>query len=102
MEEAAELDALEDAPQKIVLEDYPEESTITDKLLAHDTALVALFEGGVAAVVPIRPISATKVGYMPADASAEGFGAGTQYPDLVFESRDGLWDPVYAIGGYNL
>ena len=35
-------------------------------------------------------------------ASAEGFGAGTQYPDGTFEGRDGLWKPDFAEGGSNL
>jgi len=84
------------------LEDYPEVSTITKELLAHVTALIELFEGDTAAAVPIRPTSALKIRYQAADASAEGFGAGTQYPDSMFERRDGLWDPAYAIRGSNL
>ena len=39
-----------------------------------------------------------QVGY----ASAEGFAAGTQYPDLMIEDRDGLWRPDFAVGGSNL
>ena len=34
--------------------------------------------------------------------SAEGFGSGVQYPDLMFEGRDGLWNLKFALGGSNL
>ena len=40
--------------------------------------------------------------YHVGDASAEGFAAGTQYPDLMIKGRDGLWRPDFAVGGSNL
>ena len=52
--------------------------------------------------MPIRPTSQEKLRYVIGDAFAEGFGAGTQYPDLVFEGRDGLWRTDFAKGGSNL
>jgi hypothetical protein len=52
--------------------------------------------------VPIRPTDKGKVRYHVGDASAEGFAAGTQYPDLMLEGRDGLWRPDFAVGGSNL
>ena len=71
MDEAAELDTLDKASLEVVLEDYPEDSKITDELLAHVNALLELFEGEVAAYVPLCPASTTKIRYMAADASVE-------------------------------
>ena len=38
---------------------------------------------------------------MVADASVEGFGMGIQYPDMVVEERDGLWNDETAVKSSN-
>ena len=52
--------------------------------------------------VPVRPSDRGKLRYHAGDASAEGFAAGTQYPNQVLEGREGLWQPDFALGGSNL
>ena len=94
--------AEDDAPDVVTLVDYPAETRITDELKAHVGALTLLFKGDSARAIPIRPTDATVIRYMVGDLSAEGFGAGTQYPNSSFSGRDGLWDPGFAKGGSKL
>ena len=101
MEEAAELES-NDASRAVAGSDYPLETKVTGEMLMHVEALRVLFSEAVPVAIPIRPTDVEKVRYVIGDASAEGFGAGTQYPDLVFEGRDGLWRTVFAEGGSNL
>ena len=81
---------------------YPRDTKITPEMRLHIEALRTLFAADAPHAVPIRPTDVGKIRYVIGDASAEGFGAGTQYPDLVFEGRDGLWKTEFAEGGSNL
>ena len=81
---------------------YPEHIRITDELLAHVNGLLKLFHTAEPLAAPICPDDKGKVRYHVGDASAKGFAAGTQYPDLMIEGRDGLWRPDFAFGGSNL
>ena len=53
-------------------------------------------------MVPVRPMDTHKLRYCIGDASTEGFAIITQHPDLSTETRDGLWDELFAEGGSNL
>ena len=81
---------------------YPKHVRITDELVLHVTGLLLLFHTKEPLAIPIRPTDRGKIRYHVGDASAEGFAAGTQYPDLSLEGRDGLWCPEFAKGGSNL
>ena len=81
---------------------YPAFIRITDEMMMHVKGMLTLFHTDMPLTVPIRPTNARKVRYHIGDASAEGFAAGTQYPDLVLEGRDGLWKPDFAVSGSNL
>ena len=72
-------------------EAYPEHVGITDELVSHVRGLLQLFDSEEPRAVPVRPTNRGEVRYHVGDASAEGFAAGIQYPDLRFEGRDGLW-----------
>ena len=50
----------------------------------------------------IRPSSANKLRYYVGDASAEGFGGATQFPDGTIRGRRGVWSSEFAAGGSNL
>ncbi len=81
---------------------YPSNTRVTGQLTDHVSALLRLFASDAPLVVPICPTDAHKLRYVIGDASAEGFGAGTQFPDMVFSGHDGLWCEVFALGGSNL
>ena len=81
---------------------YPLSTRITDKLIIHAKALLALFISETPLMVPLRPTDSHKLRYCFGDASAEGFAIVTQHPDLSTETRDGLWDELFAEGGSNL
>ena len=85
-----------------VREGYPFLTRITDEVIMHTKALLQLFASDTPLVLPLRPTDAHKLRYFAADASAEGFGSVTQYPDLRIEGRDGLWMPAFSEGGSNL
>ena len=84
------------------LEGYPSETRITDELKLHTQALLDIFCEEDPIPEAIRPKEKNDVRFNIADASAEGFGSATQYPDLELSGRDGLWDPIFADGGSNL
>ena len=81
---------------------YPATIRITDELVDHTRGLLRLFPTQNPLAVPIRPTDRNKIRYHIGDASAEGFAAGTQYPDLMIRGRDGLWQPDFSVGGSNL
>ena len=81
---------------------YPEHNRITDELLVHVNGLLELFHTAELLAAPIRPTDKGKVRYHVRDASAEGFAARTQYPDLMIEVRDGIWRTDFDVGGSNL
>ncbi len=82
--------------------DYPLLTPATSELLLHAEALQVLFIGQEPLLVPIRPTDKGKLRYYVGDASREGFGGATQFPDGHISSREGLWDPNFADGGSNL
>ena len=67
---------------------YPEHVRITDELVLHVTGLLRLFYTEESLAVPSRPTNKGKIRYHMGDTSAEGFTAGTQYPNLSLEGRD--------------
>ena len=70
--------------------DYPAAIRTTKELKVHSRGLLALFHTDASLAMPIRPTYASKIRYHIEDASAEGFAAGTQYPDLTVQGRGGL------------
>jgi hypothetical protein len=82
--------------------DYPLFTAVTLELLVHTKALQVLFQGEHPLMVPICPTDKGKLWFFVGDASQEGFGGATQYPDGVISSQEGLWDPKFAEGGSNL
>jgi hypothetical protein len=91
-----------DASRAAAQEGYPAKTKVTTELKMHVLALMKLFSGDTPRVVPIRPEHKDDIRYFIGDASAEGFGAITQYPDLSLEVREGLWEEEFAAGGSNL
>jgi len=82
--------------------DYPLQTKATSELLLHAEALQVLFKGEHPWTVPIRTTDKRKLRYYVGDASREGFGGVTQFPNLSMTSREGLWDASFAEGGSNL
>jgi hypothetical protein len=100
--ESAELLEVEDASTAMAQNGYPLLTVITPELIAHCEALAELFEAEEPRAVFLRPSSASKYRYYVGDASREGLGGATQYPDGRITGRRGVWDPVFAEGGSNL
>jgi hypothetical protein len=92
----------EDAPTAVAQAGYPPLTKITPELLAHAEALLELFDTEEPRAVFIRPSSASKFRYYVGDASREGLGGATQYPDGSIKSRRGVWDEGFAKGDSNL
>ena len=82
--------------------DYPLLTPMTSELRLHVEALQTLFAGEQPLMIPIRPTDRGKLRFYCGDASREGFGGVTQYPDGTLSMREGLWDPQFADGGSNL
>jgi hypothetical protein len=82
--------------------EYPVETRITSELLKHVEALRTLFAAETPLTLPLRPTDSQKIRYIIGDASAEGHGAGCQYPSLIFEGRDGLWTQEFSKNTSNL
>ena len=82
--------------------DYPLLTPVTSELRLHVEALQTLFAGDQPLMIPIQPTDRGKLRFYCGDASPEGFGGATQYPDGTFLAREGLWDPQFADGGSNL
>jgi hypothetical protein len=101
--EAAERLEIDDAPtSQTVAEGYPPLTRITDELIKHCEALSQLFDTEEPRTVYIRPSSSNKFRYYVGDASAEGFGGATQFPDGSIRGRRGVWSSDFAAGGSNL
>lgn len=81
---------------------YPLNTSITNELKMHVSALQRLFNGDAPRLAPIRPEEASMVRIAVGDASAEGFGYGTQFPEEEVVLRDGLWDEVFSFKSSNL
>ena len=82
--------------------EYPLETKVTSELLLHAEALQELFTGEQPLMTPIRPTDKRKLRYYIGDASREGFGGATQYPNQELVTREGLWVSDFAEGGSNL
>lgn len=100
--EQAELLEIEDASTAKAASGYPILTQITPELIAHCEALSDLFNAEEPHAVYIRPSSASKYRYYVGDASREGLGGATQFPDGRILGRRGVWDPKFAEGGSNL
>jgi hypothetical protein len=62
----------------------------------HCDALAELFVSDTLRTVFICPSGANKFCYYVGDASAEGFGGTTQFPDGTVHGRKGVWDKEFA------
>ena len=67
--------------------EYPLATAVTSELLLHIEALQILFEGEQPLMLPICPTYVGKLCFFIGDASQEGFGGATQFPDGTFTSR---------------
>jgi hypothetical protein len=101
MESAERLEA-EDASTATAAADYPLLTPITPELITHCEALLSLFEHDVPTAIFIRPASSSAYRYYIGDASREGLGGATQYPDGTIRGRRGVWKADFAEGGSNL
>jgi hypothetical protein len=99
---SAEALEINDSSTAAAMVGYPLLTAITPELIDHCEALIQLFEGDTPREVFIRPASATQYRYYIGDASAEGFGGVTQFPDGTIRGRRGLWDAKFAEGGSNV
>mmetsp|Transcript_5950 Transcript_5950/g.13021 ORF Transcript_5950/g.13021 Transcript_5950/m.13021 type:complete len:1140 (-) Transcript_5950:4782-8201(-) len=101
MEESHDLEFY-DSLRRDALEGYPARTKITPELLMHVRALQKLFNSEEPRVVEVRPREANMLRYIVADASAEGFGYGTQFPEMQFVEREGMWTPEFGDSSSNL
>ncbi len=81
--------------------DYPLLTPVTSELLLHVEALQILFAGEQPLMIPIRPTDKAKLCFFCGDASREGFGGATQYPNGTLTSGEGLWDLQFTEGWSN-
>ena len=81
---------------------YPPLTKVTPELLIHCEALLDWFDTEEPRTVFIRPASSSSFRYYIGDASREGLGGATQYPDGSIWGRRGLWHSTFAEGGSNL
>jgi hypothetical protein len=77
-------------------------TVITTELIKHCEALLELFEGDLPRANFVRPASSKSYHYYIGDASQEGLGGATQYPDGSIRGRRGVWEASFAEGGSNL
>jgi hypothetical protein len=100
--EAAEKLEIEDASTAVAAADYPPMTSITPELITHCEALLDLFDHDVPTAVFIRPACSGAYRYYVGDASREGLGGATQFPDGTIRGRRGVWRADFAEGGSNL
>jgi hypothetical protein len=100
--EAAEGLEMNDSGTEFAASGYPTLTRITSELLDHCEALLELFDSELPRADFVRPASATSYRYYVGDASREGLGGATQFPDLSIRGRRGVWEPSFADGGSNL
>lgn len=101
MTEARELED-SDASHQTAASGYPINTRVTFQLILHVHALRKLFYGARPREVLVRPKDKHNLRYMLADASADGFGTGVQYPDMTIDERDGLWTDQFSLSSSNL
>ena len=100
--EAAEGLELNDSGTAVAANGYPTLTKITSELLDHCEALLELFDSELPRADFVRPAFSNSYRYYVGDASREGVGGATQYPDLNIRGRRGVWEPSFAEGGSNL
>lgn len=81
---------------------YPQYTRVTEELKWHVDGLLQLFSEEEPKASPIRPTDARKIRYLVGDASAEGFGMATQYPNMEIDIEDGLWTEEFSENSSNL
>jgi hypothetical protein len=101
MDDAKLLETSEEA-EATAPTDYPLKTRATYELVLHVHALRRLFDTEDPRVALIRPMEKHMLRYACGDASAEGFAQAVQYPDLVIDERDGLWEPGISKKSSNL
>ena len=99
---AAEELEIKDASTEQAATNYPPFTPITPELLCHCEALLELFEGDLPREIYIRPASSSQYRYYIGDASREGLGGATQFPDGSIKGRRGMWELDFAERGSNL
>jgi hypothetical protein len=82
--------------------DYPVLTPMNLDLLLHAEALQIIFAGKQPLMVPLQLTDKGKLCFFVGDASRQGFGGATRFPDATVVTREGLWDPDFAKGGSNL
>eukprot|EP00804_Cyclotella_cryptica_P003619 CCRYP_002220-RA/>CCRYP_002220-RA protein AED:0.33 eAED:0.28 QI:0/0/0/1/0.25/0.2/5/0/708 len=100
--EVAEGLEMNDSGTEFAASGYPTLTQITSELLDHCGALLELFDSELPRADFARPASSTSYRYYVGDASREGLGGATQFPDLSIRGRRGVWEPSFADGGSNL
>lgn len=100
--DAAESLEMRDEGTSVAASGYPTYTVVTSELIDHCEALLDLFDAELPLTDYIRPSSSRAYRYYVGDASREGLGGATQYPDGVIRGRRGVWDPGFADGGSNL
>jgi hypothetical protein len=53
-------------------------------------------------MLPVQPTDKGKLHFFVGDATQEGFGRATRFPDGTVMSCKGLWDLKFVEGGSNL
>ena len=101
MQSAEDLE-LRDAGTEAAATGYPLYTAATPELISHCEALIELFQPEQPREVFIRPSSASQFRYYIGDASREGLGGATQFPDGSIRGRRGVWQQEFAEGGSNL
>ena len=91
-----------DASTAMATAGYPLETRVTPELVAHCEALLELFDSDEPVAVYIRPASSSSYRYYVGDASHEGLGGATQFPNGLVQGRRGIWLQSFAEGGSNL
>jgi hypothetical protein len=81
---------------------YPEFTRATPEQLMHVGALARLFKAEEPLAIHIRPSGSGKYRYYVGDASTEGWGGATQFPDGRIRGRWGAWESSFAQGGPSL
>lgn len=75
---------------------------MTPELVIHCEALLELFDSDESVAVYIRPSSLSSYRYYVGDASHEGLGGATQYPDGTISVRRRTWSKSFTEGSSNL
>eukprot|EP00804_Cyclotella_cryptica_P007709 CCRYP_001331-RA/>CCRYP_001331-RA protein AED:0.40 eAED:0.40 QI:0/0/0/1/1/1/2/0/264 len=99
---SAEWLEIEDLSTASAQAGYPTLTKITPELVDRCEALLELFDSDQPREVFICPASSSCYRYYVGDASREGLGGATQFPDLKIRGRRGMWLANFSSGGSNL